>query len=153
MMYIDQKMKNNQLLLCFCMFLSFQGLQAQIGGKHHYEFLNLPNSARITALGGYLNTVKDDDVTLALTNPAALNETMGGAIAFHHNFYLSDIQNGYVAYGHHLENSGYTLHAGVRYISYGDFMETNDIGDVTGSFDANETAVVAGVGKSMRITV
>lgn len=147
MTYIGQKMKNN-LLVLFLGAFSILELNAQIGGKHHYEFLNLPNSARITALGGYLNTVRDDDVTLALTNPAALNEEMGGAIAFHHNFYLSDIQSGYMAYGHHLKNTDYTLHAGVRYMSYGDFMETNDIGDVTGDFQANETAVTVGVGKS-----
>ncbi|MDX1684970.1 MAG: type IX secretion system protein PorQ [Saprospiraceae bacterium] len=142
-------MDNRLLHILILILLPLPALLAQIGGKHHYEFLNIPNSARITALGGYLNTVKDDDVTLALTNPAALNPEMGGALAFHHNFFISDIQNGYFGYGHQLKESDYTLHAAIKYITYGDFQETNDMGDITGEFDANEIAIVVGAGRSL----
>ena len=147
--YIALKMKNNQLLLIAITLLFAYSAEAQIGGKHFYEFLNIPNSSRITALGGYANAIKDDDVSLALTNPAALNESMAGAISFSHNFYLSDIQNGYVGYGHQLNNTTYTLHAGIQYITYGAFDETNDIGDVVGEFKAGEQAFVIGGGKQL----
>lgn len=137
-------MKNSPIFLFLTLTLLTEPLSAQIGGKHYYEFLNVPNSARITALGGYLNTVKDDDVALALTNPAALNEKMHGAITFHHNFYLSDIQNGYVGYGHDLKDSPFAVHGGFQYLTYGDFQATDPTGQVTGDFDANELAIILG---------
>lgn len=127
------------------------GLQshAQIGGRYLFEFLRLDNSARITALGGNLITVKDDDIALALKNPASLDSTNHGSITFQHNFYLSDIQSGYVGYGHHLANTRYTLHAGIQYVNYGDFKETDVIGNVTGDFDAGEQAYVIGLGSQL----
>lgn len=146
---IAQKMKNNQhVLLALCLMMA-SSLNAQIGGKHHFEFLNIPNSARITALGGYLNTVKDDDVALALTNPAMLNESVHGALAFHHNFYVSDIQNGYFGYGHHLKKANVSLHGGVQYITYGEFEETDAIGQNLGEFNANEMAIVIGASRQL----
>ena len=126
-----------------------QPLAGQIGGDHLFEFLNVPNASRITALGGYLTTVKDDDVNLALSNPAALNESMGGAMSFQHNFYLSDINSGYVAYGHHLKDTDYTLHGGFQYLQYGDFQETDDLGNVTGDFKAGELALTVGAGRQL----
>ena len=119
-------------------------LQSQIGGRYVYEFLRLDNSARITALGGNLITVKDDDLNLAFRNPAALNEANHGAITFNHNFYLSDIQNGYVGYAHHITDTRYTLHAGVLYVNYGDFDEADVLGNITGTFQAAEQAYTVG---------
>ena len=83
-------------------------------------------------------------MALALTNPAALNDKMHQALNFSHNFYLSDIQNGYFSYGHSLNELPITLHGAVQYISYGEFDETNDIGDVTGDFSAGEQAYIIG---------
>jgi hypothetical protein len=142
-------MKNKFLLVLFIGALMIEGLSAQIGGNHLFEFLNVPNSSRLTALGGYLTTVKDDDVNLALTNPASLNEAMNGALSFQHNFYLSDINSGYVAYAHHLDNTDYTFHGGFQYMQYGDFQETDVIGNVIGEFKANELAMTLGAAKQL----
>jgi len=55
---------------------------AQLGGKHVYEFLSMPASARITGLGGQVIGVMDDDVSLALGNPASLNDRMHNHLSF-----------------------------------------------------------------------
>lgn len=133
----------------------FTGIKAQIGGKNAYEFLNLPSSARITALGGHLPSVQDDDVTLAISNPASLNENMHNRISFSHNFHFADIQNGYVAYGRNIKKWDINTHIGIQYMNYGDFKYTDIIGNQDGTFSANETALVVGASKKVadRITV
>ena len=73
----------NKFLLFLFLIISISNTStAQIGGSKVYEFLNLPASARITALGGKHITVRDDDLSLALGNPAALNDTMHNQLTF-----------------------------------------------------------------------
>jgi len=120
-----------------------------VGGDHIFEFLNAPPSARITALGGYLIAVRDDDVGLAYQNPAALNPEMHQSLTFNHNFRLADIQNGYVGYGHYVPKWDVTLHGGIQYISYGDFVKTDETGNTEGTFDAAEQAFTIGAGRQL----
>jgi len=141
-----------QIFISFLLagFLLPQITQAQITGGHHvFQFLNLSSSARVTGLGGNLITVIDDDVTLAFANPALLNPSMSGQISFGNNFYLSDINHGYVSYGHYSEKWDLTWHGGLHYISYGDFKATDEIGNVTGKFNAGEYAFTVGAGKQL----
>jgi hypothetical protein len=127
---------------------------AQIGGKSAYEFLSLPASARITALGGHLISVHDEDVSLALANPATLNQRMHNRFSIAHNFHFADIQNGYVAYGRKIDKWKLNTHIGVQYISYGEFVRADILGQQDGTFGANETAFVLGASKKLaeRIT-
>ena len=117
---------------------------AQIGGENVYEFLTLPNTARVTALGGMLISVKDDDAALALQNPAVLNDAMSGQISFSHSFYLADIEAGYVSFAKKLGKFNYF--SGLQYISYGDFQLADETGLVTGEFSAGEYALTLGMG-------
>lgn len=131
-------------------------LQGQITGGHNsFEFLRLPASARLTALGGYQIAVQDDDVNLALSNPAALNPLMNHQVSFSHNFMVSDISSGYVSFGQDLKKLGVTMHGGIQYMNYGDFVATDEIGTETGSFKANEYAFTLGAGRQLyeRISV
>lgn len=119
-------------------------LQAQIGGRYTYEFLNLSPSARISGLGGNLITVVDDDVNLAFQNPGLLNSSMHQQIAFSHNFFLGDIQHGYAAYGHYVDQWKTTFHTGIQYVDYGEFDQTNVLGEREGTFKAAEYAFTVG---------
>jgi hypothetical protein len=120
-------MKKLLPLLLILLFV-WENLNAQVGGDHIYEFLNLSNSARVTSLAGNLITVKDDDVALAYSNPSLLNSKMHQALSFNYNFHLSDIGNGYFGYAHHLKKQDLTLHGGLQYISYGKFDLTDNLG-------------------------
>ena len=128
---------------------SHQSWGQAIGGDNVYEFLNLSPSARVTGLAGNLITVKDDDVSLAFSNPAALNPEMSGKIQFGNNFYLSDIKHGYFSYGHFAKKWDLTWHGGIHYISYGDFQATDEIGNIIGQFNASEYAFTVGAGKEL----
>lgn len=114
-----------------------------------FEFLTMSPSARITALGGQLITIQDDDVNLALANPAALNPNMNGQIAFNHNFIMADINGGYAAYGYYLKPWETTFHAGIQYLSYGKFKATDEFGIQSGEFKAAEYAITLGAGRQL----
>lgn len=131
------------------LFFAFGNTNAQIGGDHIYEFLNLSNSARVTGLGGNLITVKDDDVSLAYSNPSLLNEKMHKGLSFNYNFHLADISNGYFGYAHQIDKWKATVHGGIQYINYGTFDLTDDIGNTTGTFKASEYALTFGAGKQL----
>ncbi|MCB0569839.1 MAG: type IX secretion system protein PorQ [Phaeodactylibacter sp.] len=125
-------------------FLLSLAVRAQIGGINTYEFLNLSPSARVTALGGTLITVRDDDASLAAANPAVLNGMMHQQLAFNHSFHVAGISHGFASYAHHFQQSGITGHAGVQYVSYGTFDQTDEYGQVNGSFKAAEYAITVG---------
>ena len=132
------------LLLAFCLFSGT--LAAQIGGDNVYEFLNLSPSARITAAGGALLTVRDNDVPLAFGNPGLLNSQMHRQLSFSQQLFAAGISNGYFGYGHHVRQWNTTLHAGLHYVNYGEFEARDERNTQTGTFKGNEVAFTVGGG-------
>lgn len=120
---------------------------AQIGGDNVYEFMNLPVSARVGALGGNLITVKDDDGVLSYSNPAALNPMMHKQLAFNTAFHPAGINHGYAGYAVHSDKLSTTFNGGLQYISYGDFTAADITGQQTGEFKAAEYVFNIGAGR------
>ncbi len=142
-------MKSKYTLTIFVSFL-IHTLYAQVsGGRHIYEFLNSPSSARINALGGTLLGLQDRDVATAILNPAGLNSEMHRQIHFSHNFNFAGISNGTFNYGHSLDSLGLTLHGGIQYINYGDFIASDIIGNQQGTFSGAEYALVVGASRKI----
>lgn len=138
----------NTRLLALALFFSCS-LQAQVGGLFTYEFLNFSPSARISALGGTHIAVMDDDINIAATNPAALNPEMHQQLSFSHAFHPGGIQYGYVSGGVYNEKLKTTFSGGVRYVNYGDFDLTNNLGQIEGQFSAGEYAFGIGAGREI----
>lgn len=141
-------MKNSLTLLTFSFLLAGQAY-AQLGGLHTYSFLNLSPSARVTALGGNLITVRDDDANLAYHNPGLLNEEMHGQLSFSHGFLIDGIQTGYFSFAHHATGWNTTLHGGIHYMRYGVFTYADEFGVEAGAFKASEYAITLGAGRQV----
>lgn len=135
-------------IICSCLCIH-NNIHAQIGGDNVYEFLNLSPSAQVTALGGSLISVADDDVALGYDNPALLNSTMHQQLTFNHNLFVADVQHGFAGYGHHVEKWDATFMAGMQYITYGEFDAADENGNIIGSFDASEYALTVGASKQL----
>lgn len=132
------------------LFLTRNTASAQVlGGQHVFSFLELPQSARITGLGGAQVAVRDDDPVFAVGNPAALNPSMSGHLAFNHNFFLGGIQHGNVSYAHQLPKWGFTVHGGIQYMGYGEIKRADEYGEVQGTVKANETAFTLGAARPL----
>lgn len=126
-----------KLLLFITGIILYQTSMGQIGGDNTYEFLNLSSSARIAAMGGKLVPVKDNDLNLVFCNPALLNPEMDQQLTFSGVSYFADIKYGYAAYARSFEKYG-SFAAGMHYVNYGDFTETDNTGQELGSFKAAE---------------
>ena len=118
--------------------------QAQLGGQAAFRVLDIPNSARASALGGNYIAVYDNDVTLGLYNPALLNRTMGRQLALSYLPYIDGIGIGYAGYAHHFDSLGATFSGSVQYVDYGSFNRTDEIGNDLGQFRAGEYVVQIG---------
>ena len=127
------EVKNISIFLLF--FISTFSLQAQIGGQNIFSFINLPNSARVQALGGSAIAFRDDDVNMAYQNPGLINSSMANRLSLNYVNYFSDINFGNVAYAFNIKKAG-TLALSMQYIDYGNFERADYTGLVTGEFTA-----------------
>ena len=120
---------------------------AQVGGKHVFKFLDLPSSPRVTALGGNMISLSDEDVALTWHNPAVINSQMEGNISFNYNFHLAGIKSGYLGYVDSLKLIKSHVAFGLNFARYGDFPQTDEFGNITGEFNANEYAFQVGINR------
>lgn len=118
---------------------------AQLGGSSTYKALSLSPSPRISALGGSALGVYDDDINLALDNPAFLQADIHRQLSFNNNFYFADINYGTVSYAHHWERFG-TFLASMKYVAYGSMVGSDASGNVTGNFRAGDYVMTFGYG-------
>lgn len=126
-----------------------QAASAQLGGNYIFQFLQLSPSARVTALGGSLITIRENDISLAYQNPALLNPSMHNAISFSQDIHPAGIGFGNLAYGYHAEPWKTTFQGGVQYVSYGSMKETTPEGNIIGDFRASEYAITLGAGHAV----
>ena len=124
------------LLFSLCIITGNPGY-SQIGGGYTYGLLNLNTAARSGALGGTLIATTDPNISLVNENPAYLGLNISKQISLNYVNYFSDINYGRVAYSHGTKKLG-NFSAGLFYLNYGDFIESNEYGDITGEFHAAE---------------
>ena len=134
------------LLFCISVVLFSLNGFSQLGGSSSYQFLDLANSSRIQGLGGSNISIYDKDVNLTISNPALLDSVQSGSIAINYLNYISDINYGFTSYTHHVDNVG-TFNAAFMYANYGSFTRADETGNKTGTFVANDLAVLVGYGK------
>jgi len=109
-------------------------LQAQtLGGNSVFNFLKLPATPQLTALGGINTSHISNDVGLAFNNPALLKPSMHSQL----NAVFNGLYNGISAYhlslGYHHEKLNTNFGWGIHFINYGSIQETDASGNIYGS--------------------
>ncbi len=107
-----------------------------------YDFLRVDMSARAAALGGSF-TSNNDDADVIFYNPAGLGTLASNPISFSFVKYLMDINLASLSYSTEFEGVG-RFGAAVKYVNYGSFEESDINGNKTGTFNANELALIVG---------
>jgi hypothetical protein len=111
-----------------------------VGGTKSYRFLDMPMTARAAALGGSNMSIWGDDINLVYSNPALLNPTMSKQVAFNYCNYVSDLNFGYLGYGHDLKKYG-TVGGGIQFFNYGKMHGYDEFGEKTTDFKANDYSI------------
>ncbi|MDO5760300.1 MAG: type IX secretion system protein PorQ [Bacteroidota bacterium] len=121
-------------ILVFCNKFAFAQSKA---GQEGFAILNLYNSAPMTAKG--LNFVPRfiEDAPTSIANPATLNPTLNNRISLTYTDIFAGSYQGAIHYTRTFEkfgNFGFAL----QYINYGEFLLTEENGDVMGTFSAHD---------------
>ena len=93
-------------IIVFCVLAALLGwpfrLSAQIygAGTSVYNFLSLPYSARLNALGGDNVAIQDAELSTAMMNPALLNKATDKVLQLNYAYWMQGTMFGSVIYGH-----------------------------------------------------
>ncbi len=142
-------MKNFNRFSLFILFITLSSAAfSQIGGHATYEFLNLPNSARIGSIGDNYLVSKDNDLNLTLTDPALITPQMNNNFALSFVDYFTDINYGYAIYSRTFRTLG-SFTGALQFIDYGQFTYADNTGQTSGTFTASEYAFNIGWGREL----
>jgi hypothetical protein len=114
--------------------------RGQTGGDHVYDFLNLTHSGLVSSLGGMNVSLRSADLNLAYHNPALLTSDMDKSLSISYVNYFAGVNYGMSMYSRSFSGKG-NFAAGLTYLNYGSFKETDESGNITGSFSAAEYAM------------
>ncbi len=129
-------------------FLFGGNAKAQICGRYAYSFLEKPVSARVAALGGNTAAIRDGDINLGLVNPSLINKEMHNDISLAYVDFFSDINYGFVQYGHTFDKIG-SFVGSMQYYNYGTFDYADEAGNTQGTFTASDAALTIGWGREL----
>lgn len=122
-------------------FLYLQGRCQTIGGSSVFNFLRLPNTPQLTALGGVNVSVSSNDVGLAFNNPALLKKEMHTQLnAVFNNFY-ADVNAWHLSFGYRHEKLKTIFFWGLNYFDYGKIYETDPSGNVFGTVSPKDWVI------------
>jgi len=138
--------------LCLLLFVILLGSAPQVHAQIEnsgFPVLQLEPSARTAALAGSSTALLDNGSGALFSNPALISSKADGNLEFSYLNHLSDIDAGWVAYGRDMDSLG-VFAAGIRYLSFGQFDERNELGEKTGTFSAADLALTLGASRSWK---
>ncbi len=110
-------------------------------GTSSFPFLKIHLGARAVAMGGAATGLADDETALYY-NPAGIvgrDEIVNNRFILEYHNYFDDIQSGLVGVIHKLDERK-SVGVYVNYLNYGEFIETDQLGTVTGDFSGGDLA-------------
>src|SRR5436189_5499942 len=96
-----------------------------IGGNTVFNFLNLPSSPQLTALGSVNTSQISNDIGLAFNNPALLRREMHTQMNAVFNSFYSGISSYHLSLGYHNNKINTNFLWGLNYLSYGSLQQTD----------------------------
>jgi len=122
------------LMVCFTLLLRAQD------SKTAFNFLRLPVSAHVAALGGDNITLQEDDATLVFHNPSLINAVSDRTMNLNMMTYMQGTLTASASYTQAVGQRGtWAVHG--RFMSYGEMKETTYDNRQTGTFSAKDIAV------------
>ncbi len=119
-----------------------------IGGSSVFNFLKLPNTAQLTALGGVNVSVTSNDVGLTFNNPALLKKEMHTQMNAVFNSFYADINAYHLSTGYHHEKLKTNFGWGLTYFNYGKITETDASGNIYGTIKPNDWVMQVSASRS-----
>lgn len=109
-------------------------------GQGVYQFLDLPVSSRMAALGSANVSLADNDINFAFQNPSLLSAETHNMIGLNMANYLADIRFGTAMYGRTFGDKNY-MAFGIQYVDFGLFKGYNEFNEPQPDFFAKDFAL------------
>lgn len=138
------------LRFAFILLLSIKVLAAQaqtLGGSATYNFLKLPASPVLSALGGVNASYALDDVGLTGNNPALLNKKLHSEVGLAFNNFFAWVRAYNLAGAYHHNKLNTTFGGSVFFIDYGNIPQTDAAGNQEGSFRPKDYVIQFSAGR------
>ncbi len=110
------------------------------------DFLALPNSPLLTALGGKNVSIKDRDLAVASFNPAVLDSSDAYIAEFSFIDYFAGISYGFSGFSIPVTSEAF-VYASVKYMNYGEFVQADPYGNKIGTFTGNNFLFTLGASR------
>jgi hypothetical protein len=138
-----------RLIIIILSVLVSSSLFAQtIGGSSVFNFLKLPHTPQLTALGGVNVSVPSNDVGLAFNNPSLLKKEMHTQMnAVFNNFYAG-INAYHLSFGYRHEKLKTNFGWGLSYFDYGKISETDATGNILGALKPTDWVMQVSASRS-----
>lgn len=104
-----------------------------LGGNTVFNFLNLPNTPQLTALGGINISKISDDIGMAAYNPALLKPSMHTQMNAVFNSFFAGIKVYDLSLGYRSEKLNTNFLWSLNYFNYGSIQQTDAAGNIYGS--------------------
>lgn len=123
----------SRIIILFLLFSVSINAQT-LGGNSVFNFLKLPNTPQLTALGGINVSQTSNDIGLAFNNPALLKPYMHTQMNAVFNSFYAGVENFHLSLGYYSEKLNTNFLWGVNYFNYGSIQQTDASGNVFGNF-------------------
>lgn len=123
-------------IFVFALFVCCTTSAQTLGGNAVFNFLKLPNTPQLSALGGVNTSQASSDIGLAYNNPALLTSGMHTQMNAVFNSYYSGIKVYHLSLGYRNERLKTNFCWGLNYFNYGNTTETDAAGNILGKFRA-----------------
>ena len=108
-------------------------------GTTAYQFLNVPVSSHVYALGGHNISIIDDDINLVEQNPSLLGKEFDHQVGLNYMRYIGGTNFMGARYGQGVGERG-AAGVAIQYFGYGKMTATDASGAIVGDFNASDLA-------------
>ena len=135
-------------VVCLLLMASNRTFAQVTGGQYAFEYLRMSDAPHVSALGGISIANPENDIALALQNPAMMRPGLHNELELTYNDYYAGIKVMNLQYGYHAPKINTSFFFGVQYLNYGSITQTDDLGNVLCSFHATDYALTLGASHS-----
>lgn len=139
-----------RILLWLYVFLCSHAYTQTIGGATVFHFINQPNTAALSALGGVNISSINNTVGLAFHQPALLRKDTEKKYEASFNNFIAGIKNYSFIASHYFQEKNFTAAIGVNYFNYGTITETDAAGNVFGNTNLNDYSIQIQIAKQYK---
>jgi hypothetical protein len=139
----SQKLPVRKYIFLYLAFITFclPGFCQTLGGNAAYNFLKLPATPQLSALGSINISNISNDAGMAFNNPSLLRADMHQQLHVSFNSMYAGVKNYHSYFVYRYDKWKTNFGAGVSYLDYGPLTQTDASGNILGMFHPNDYVV------------